>query len=131
MKIGEIELKYGLFLAPMAGFSDRAMRRVCYEMGAEYSVSEMISAKAVTFGDKKTFSLAAIRSDEGPVALQIFGSGQYTMDDLSAYIKFLAENQQLQTLFSSIVSGFSVSDADKAMAAAAAGNVIKAVFTKK
>lgn len=74
MKIGEVKLKHGLFLAPMAGFSDRAMRRVCYEMGAEYSVSEMISAKAVTFGDKKTFSLARIRSDEGPVALQIFGS---------------------------------------------------------
>ena len=74
MEIGNIELKHGLFLAPMAGFSDRAMRRVCHEMGAEYSVSEMISAKAVTFGDKKTFSLAAIKSDEGPVALQIFGS---------------------------------------------------------
>ena len=74
MKIGNTELKHGLFLAPMAGFSDRAMRRVCREMGAEYSVSEMISAKAVTFGDKKTFSLAAIREDEGPVALQIFGS---------------------------------------------------------
>lgn len=58
----------------MAGFSDRAMRRVCHEMGSEYSVSEMISAKAVTFGDKKTFALAAIREDEGPVALQIFGS---------------------------------------------------------
>ena len=74
MKIGNVELKHGLFLAPMAGFSDRAMRRVCHELGAEYSVSEMISAKAVTFGDKKTFSLAAIRNDEGPVALQIFGS---------------------------------------------------------
>ena len=74
MKIGNVTLKHGLFLAPMAGFSDRAMRRVCHEMGAEYSVSEMISAKAVTFGDKKTFSLAAIRDDEGPVALQIFGS---------------------------------------------------------
>ena len=74
MKIGNIELKYGLFLAPMAGFSDRAMRRVCHEMGAEYSVSEMISAKAVTFGDRKTFSLAATKHDEGPVALQIFGS---------------------------------------------------------
>lgn len=74
MKIGNIELKHGLFLAPMAGFSDRAMRRVCHEMGAEYSVSEMISAKAVTFGDKKTFSLAAIKPDEGPVALQMFGS---------------------------------------------------------
>lgn len=74
MKIGNTELRYGLFLAPMAGFSDRAMRRVCHLMGAEYSVTEMISAKAVTFGDKKTFSLAKIRADEGPVALQIFGS---------------------------------------------------------
>ena len=43
-------------------------------MGAEYSVTEMISAKAVTFGDKKTYSLANIRPDEGSVALQIFGS---------------------------------------------------------
>ena len=74
MKIGNTELRHGIFLAPMAGFSDRAMRRVCHEMGAEYSVTEMISAKAVTFGDKKTFSLARIRDDEGPVALQIFGS---------------------------------------------------------
>lgn len=74
MKIGNCELKHGLFLAPMAGFSDRAMRRVCREMGAEYSVTEMISAKAVTFDDKKTYSLANIRPDEGDVALQIFGS---------------------------------------------------------
>lgn len=74
MKIGNITLRHGLFLAPMAGFSDRAMRLVCHELGAEYSVTEMISAKAVTFGDKKTFSLARIREDEGPVAIQIFGS---------------------------------------------------------
>ena len=74
MKIGNQYLKHGLFLAPMAGFSDRAMRRICTEMGAEYSVTEMISAKAVTFGDKKTYSLANIRPDEGAVALQIFGS---------------------------------------------------------
>ena len=74
MKIGDLELKHGLFLAPMAGFSDRAMRLVCKEMGAEYSVTEMVSAKAVTFGDKKTYTLANIREDEGHVALQIFGS---------------------------------------------------------
>lgn len=74
MKIGDFEPKHGIFLAPMAGFSDRAMRRVCRDMGAEYSVTEMISAKAVTFGDKKTFSLARIREDEGLVGLQIFGS---------------------------------------------------------
>ena len=74
MRIGNQELKYGLFLAPMAGFSDRAMRRVACEMGVEYSVTEMISAKAVTFGDKKTYTLANIKPDEGRVALQIFGS---------------------------------------------------------
>ena len=73
MRIGNTELKYGLCLAPMAGFSDRAMRVVCREAGAEFSVTEMVSAKAVVFGDKKTFSLAAIREDEGPVGLQIFG----------------------------------------------------------
>ena len=74
MKIGGVELKYGLCLAPMAGYSDRAMRAVCHRYGAEYSVSEMISARAVVFGDKKTHKLAEISIDEGPVALQIFGS---------------------------------------------------------
>ena len=74
IKIGGYTPEYGVFLAPMAGFSDRAMRRICREMGAEYSVTEMISAKAVTFGDKKTYSLAKIKEDEGPVGLQIFGS---------------------------------------------------------
>lgn len=61
-------------LAPMAGYTDRAMRLVCHRLGAEYSVTEMVSAKAVVYNDKKTFSLAKILSDEGPVAVQIFGS---------------------------------------------------------
>ena len=74
INIGGEQPEYGVFLAPMAGFSDRAMRRICRDMGAEYSVTEMISAKAVTFGDKKTYSLARIKADEGPVGLQIFGS---------------------------------------------------------
>ena len=74
MEIGGFKPEYGVFLAPMAGFSDRAMRRVCRDMGAEYSVTEMISAKAVTFGDRKTYDLARIKEDEGPVGLQIFGS---------------------------------------------------------
>ena len=74
MRIGNTELKHGVMLAPMAGYTDRAMRLVCHELGAEYSVTEMVSAKAVVHGDKKTFSLARILSDEGPVAIQIFGS---------------------------------------------------------
>ena len=74
MKFGNIELKHGLFLAPMAGYTDRAMRLSARLHGAEYTVTEMVSAKAVVFGDKKTFNLARIRADEGFVALQIFGS---------------------------------------------------------
>ena len=53
MKIGKIDMPYGIMLAPMAGYSDRAMRVICHGLGAEYSVTEMISAKAVVFGDKK------------------------------------------------------------------------------
>ena len=74
IKIGEIELKHGLCLAPMAGYSDRAMRLVCHKYGAEYSVTEMVSAKAVVYGDQKTHALARILPDEGHVSLQIFGS---------------------------------------------------------
>ncbi len=74
MKIGNTELKHGLILAPMAGYTDRAMRLACKGFGAEMSVTEMVSAKAVVFGDKKTFNLARIGVDEGIVSCQIFGS---------------------------------------------------------
>ena len=73
MKIGSLNLQNGLLLGPMAGFSDRAMRVVSHMHGAEYTVTEMVSATAVLYGSLKTHELARIRSDEGPVALQIFG----------------------------------------------------------
>lgn len=64
----------GGVLAPMAGFTDRAMRCLCHRYGAQYTVTEMVSAKAVVYGDSKTRTLARIRADEGPVVLQLFGS---------------------------------------------------------
>ncbi len=67
-------MTYGITLAPMAGFTDRAMRVVSHLHGSEYAVSEMVSAKALAFGDKKTLALAKIMPDEGPSAVQIFGS---------------------------------------------------------
>ena len=70
----KLGMKYGVALAPMAGFTDRAMRAVCRAHGAEYSVTEMVSAKALDYGDKKTFKLAKILPDEGRCAVQIFGS---------------------------------------------------------
>lgn len=60
-------------LAPMAGYTDAPFRRICSEMGADYVVSEMISAMAMVMGDKKTADLAKIHPGEAPVILQIFG----------------------------------------------------------
>lgn len=74
IKLGKLNMKHGVCLAPMAGYTDRAMRLVCRNYGAEHSVSEMVSAKAVVYNDKKTFALAKILPDEGDVSVQIFGS---------------------------------------------------------
>ncbi len=63
-----------LYLAPMAGVTDSAFRQVCREHGADAVFGEMISAKALTYGDKKTALLADFRDCERPVILQIFGN---------------------------------------------------------
>ena len=55
--LGNLKMKHGLCLAPMAGYTDRAMRLVCHNEGVEHSVTEMVSAKAVVYNDKKTFAL--------------------------------------------------------------------------
>lgn len=68
-----------LILAPMAGVADSAFRQICKKYGADLLVSEMISAKAVCFNDKKTFQLADFDPCERPIALQIFGSEHDTM----------------------------------------------------
>ena len=73
MKIGNAALTHGLILAPMAGYTDRAMRLICRRHGAEYTVTEMVSAKAVVYEDKKTAALARVLEDEGNVAIQLFG----------------------------------------------------------
>ena len=72
MKIGNTEIGR-VMLAPMAGAADTAFRIICARHGCGYAVTEMISAKAVTYGDKKTTQLAEITMDEAPTACQIFG----------------------------------------------------------
>ena len=73
MKIGNTTLSHGLMLAPLAGYTNAAFREICAEHGAEYTVSEMISAKAVCYGDKKTLVLAR-NSSSIPMGLQLFGA---------------------------------------------------------
>lgn len=72
LKIGNIIFKNGLALAPMAGVTDSVFRRICKSFGAEYMVSEMISAKAIVYRDSKTPELAKMRSEERPMALSDF-----------------------------------------------------------
>ncbi len=73
MKIGNIELCGNLTLAPMAGVTDFAFRRVCRGLGAALTTTEMVSAKALVYKDEKTKSLLYIPEDEHPCAAQIFG----------------------------------------------------------
>ena len=79
---GKITLAHGLALAPLAGVSDRAFRRVCRACGADFTVSEMVSAKALCYEQRKKTAgersvsgqLASVMRDELPMAVQIFGS---------------------------------------------------------
>lgn len=74
MKIGNLNFRNGLFLAPLAGVTDHPFRRLCVRCGAEYVTTEMISAKAIRYGDLKTWRLGRIYDDERPAAVQLFGS---------------------------------------------------------
>ena len=79
MQIGSVTLAGRMVLAPMAGVTDRAFRQICREQGAALTVTEMVSAKALTYGDKKTPGLLALGVDEHPAAAQIFGHEPETM----------------------------------------------------
>lgn len=84
MRIGEIELEHGLFLAPLAGVSDYTFRGFARRFGAEYTTSEMVSAKALCYEQRsrrpvtdarvRTAPLAAVMREEHPMAVQLFGS---------------------------------------------------------
>ena len=79
IRLGNIIIPDGVMLAPMAGAADYAMRTICRDFGAPYAVTEMISAKAMTYKDKKTAVLAAIREGDTPLAVQLFGSEPDTL----------------------------------------------------
>ncbi len=83
MRIGSFEAREGLFLAPLAGYTDLSFRRVCASFGAEYAVTEMISAKAVVMKNKKTLSLARLAGP--PTAVQLFGAEPETVAAAAAF----------------------------------------------
>lgn len=74
MKIGNVEIKSVACLAPLAGITDKAFREVCRSFGAGYGETEMVSAKALSFNDKKSFSLMELSESEHPCGIQLFGN---------------------------------------------------------
>ena len=74
MRIGTVNIESRLALAPMAGVTDPAFRQICSELGAGYTVTELISSKALCYHDKKTETLLRPFEGEHPFAVQIFGS---------------------------------------------------------
>lgn len=81
MQIGNLKIEGRAGLAPMAGVADRAMRELCREQGAAYTVGELVSAKGVTLGDRKSGLLLQVHPAERPMALQLFGREPAVMAD--------------------------------------------------
>jgi nifR3 family TIM-barrel protein len=79
MRIGNLEFKNNIFLAPMAGVTDIAFRGLCKEMGCGLVYTEMVSAKALYYGSENTKDMLQVSDEEKPVAVQIFGSEPLVM----------------------------------------------------
>ncbi len=99
MKFQNIELRHGICLAPLAGVSDRTFRALARRYGAEYTVSEMVSAKALCYEQlcrrpiteerTRTAPLAAVLREELPMAVQLFGAEPRFMAEAA---KWIADN---------------------------------------
>ena len=79
MKIGNVDIPSRLVLAPMAGVTDLAFRKICSELGAGLTVTEMVSSKALCYQDRKSRGLLKLFDGEHPAAAQIFGSDPVCM----------------------------------------------------
>ena len=93
--LGNVKLEHGIFLAPMAGVTDASFRNICKRLGAEYTVSEMVCAKAMCYEqrkkggdtDGKSGALATVTDEELPMAVQIFGSEPEYMAEAAEMIE--------------------------------------------
>ena len=80
MQIGNVKIEKPVIMAPMAGVSNGAFRRLCYEFGAGLLTCEMVSDKAIYYANQKTLKMLELDDDIHPVSLQIFGSDPQTME---------------------------------------------------
>jgi nifR3 family TIM-barrel protein len=86
VKIGKLSLDGNVFLAPVAGYSDRAFRSICADCGADFAYTEMVSAEALTRNNLKTEQLMARAPNEKAYAVQIFGGKGQIMADAARIV---------------------------------------------
>ena len=91
LKIGNIVLPHRAVFGPMAGFTDAPCRRLMAQHGAGFTVSEMVSSRALVYGDHKTVSLLKAEPNGAPYGVQIFGEVPQIMGEAAAAIENLTE----------------------------------------
>lgn len=89
MKIGNVEIENRIVMAPMAGITNVAFRKIIKEFGAGLVVSEMVSDKALCYGNQKTIDMLQVDENEHPMSIQIFGGD---VDSMVKAAKFVDEN---------------------------------------
>lgn len=87
VKIGTVELENPVVLAPMAGVTDLPFRLLCREQQAGLICMEMISAKAILYGNKNTEKLLEIHPGESPISLQLFGNDPDIISEMAKRIE--------------------------------------------
>ena len=85
-KIGNVEIKNQVVLAPMAGVCNSAFRRICKDMGCGLIYAEMVSDKAITYNNQKTLDMLYMTDEERPLSQQIFGSDKDSFVEAAKYI---------------------------------------------
>ncbi|NLC87240.1 MAG: tRNA dihydrouridine synthase DusB [Clostridiaceae bacterium] len=91
LKIGNVKLENNIILAPMAGITDKAFRKVCKLYGAGLVCTEMVSSKGLFYKDDKTKLLLDTNSEKRPISMQIFGSDLETMKYAAKYVSEIAD----------------------------------------
>ena len=85
MNIGPYTLSNNLFVAPMAGVTDRPFRQLCRQLGAGYAVSEMVTSRRELWNTLKTSRRANHDGEPGPIAVQIAGTDAAMMAEAAVY----------------------------------------------
>ena len=91
INIGNVCIKNNVFLAPMAGVTDKPFRIICKDFGAGLVYTEMASSRAIFYNDIKTKKLLDIENEKKPVAVQIFGNNPEIMGEATKYVTTFAD----------------------------------------